>query len=297
MAITNFGSINIDNFYRVPAFPQPGETLLVDEHLRGLGGKGANQSTALAAAGATVRHIGAVGSDGAWTVEMLSQAGVDVSGIETVNLPTGHAVIPVDDAGENYILVHSGANHALTEAQVQTAVSTVASGDWVLLQNETNLTQYIVETARSKGVRICYSAAPFIEELAMPLLSLVDLIVVNELEAAALAAHFGGQEADIPVPGLIVTRGTKGATASLNRVDGNGQETHVPAFKVDAVDTTGAGDTFLGYFLASIDRGEAPATALRQASAAAALQVSRPGAADAIPNVEEVNAFLAEYAA
>lgn len=293
MAITNIGSINIDNVYRVDAFAAPGETLLVNDYSYGLGGKGANQSIAAARAGSKVRHIGAIGPDGEWTRDALREQGVDVGGICTVREPTGHAIIQVNRDGENSILVCSGANLALTADQISEAVQAMQPGDWLLFQNETNLTREIAEAGRAqaggaRSVRICYSAAPFIADLALPILPHIDLLVVNELEAASLAAHFGGDEASIPVPALVVTRGSGGASYAVR----GEAPVSVPSFRVDAVDTTGAGDTFLGYFLSSLDTGMDTADALRRASAAAALQVSMPGAADAIPTNEAVSEFL-----
>lgn len=291
MAITNIGSINIDNIYRVDDFAAPGETLLVSDYACGLGGKGANQSIASARAGSQVFHIGAIGPDGGWTRDALRDVGVDTQGIRTAQEPTGHAIIQVNRDGENSILVYSGANLALTHDQISDAIQAMQPGDWLLFQNETNLTRDIAETGRTQSAKICYSAAPFIAELALPILPHIDLLVVNELEAASLAEHFGGQEDSIPVPALLVTRGAEGATYSER--EGAGRVVSVPSFDVTVVDTIGAGDTFLGYFLSSLDTGEDAMSALRRASAAAALQVAKPGAADAIPTSDEVSDFLA----
>ncbi len=296
MAITNIGSINIDNVYRVDDFAAPGETLLVSDYARGLGGKGANQSIALAKAGSQVFHIGAIGPDGEWTREALQEVGIHTQGIRLVQESTGHAVIQVNSAGENSILVCSGANITLTQDQCREAIMVMGDDDWLLFQNETNLTREIAEAGRAQPIKICYSAAPFIAELVLPVLPYIDLLVVNELEAASLAAHFGGQEGGIPVPALLVTRGGKGATYSVCESPGHenaGNVLSVPSFDVSVIDTTGAGDTFLGYFLSSLDTGLDAMTSLQRASAAAAIQVSRPGAADAIPTSAEVSEFLA----
>lgn len=287
MAIVTVGSINIDHVYPVPHFIQPGETLLVNQHSAGLGGKGTNQSIAAARAGASVRHVGAIGPDGGWTVERLTAEGIDATGVAVSQDVTGHAVIQVDPSGENLIMVYSGANLTLTEAQIAAAIDAMKPDDWLLFQNETNLTAEIAALGRAKGVRVAYSAAPFIAEKALPLLDKVDLICVNAVEAATLAEAFGGDIAAIPVDNLLITHGAKGA--EYRTPDG---VTEVPAFKVSAVDTTGAGDTFLGYFLAALDQGDDAGTALTLATAASAIQVTRPGAADAIPTREEVDSFL-----
>ena len=288
--ILNFGSINIDHVYRVARMPAPGETLPVQSYERFLGGKGANQSIAIAKSGGTVRHIGAVGADGDWALAKLNAAGVTPGLVARVDAPTGHAVICVDDQGENQILICGGANHALTQPQVIGALDGIAGlGHWVLLQNETNLTTEIVRQAKARGFRVAYSAAPFVAAQTLPLLENIDLLAVNALEAEALATALNVGLDDLPVPSLLMTRGKDGA---LFRAEGETLEQ--PAFQVDPVDTTGAGDTFLGAFLAHLTTGNDPADALRFASAASALQITRPGAADAIAAVSEVERFLEE---
>ena len=287
MSILNLGSINIDHVHRVAHLPRPGETVADLGYARGLGGKGANQSLAAAAGGAHVRHIGAVGPDAAWAVERLSAAGVDVADIATVEAPTGHAVILVDGAGDNQIVIHGGANRALTMDQVERALAKARRGDWFLAQNETNLVAEAMARARAAGCRTAYSAAPFDAGVAAGLIGSVDLLALNEVEAGQLAAHLGRSLEALPVPELLLTLGPRGA-----RHLAGGKATGVDAFPVTAVDTTGAGDTFLGFFLALRDRGGTVETALRHAAAAAAIQVTRPGAAEAIPTGREVAAFL-----
>jgi len=292
MAIFNLGSINIDHVYRVPHLPGPGETVLDLGHAQHMGGKGANQSLAAALAGARVHHIGAIGADGGWIAGRLAAAGADVSGIATVAEQTGHAIVCVAPNGENQIIVHSGANRALSAEQIDRALAAAWPGDWFLAQNETDLVAEGFAMARRKGLRCAYSAAPFDAGAAAALIGAVDLLVVNEVEAGQLAAHLGVAVEALPVPELVVTLGARGA-----RHRAGGQTVEVPAFPVEPVDTTGAGDCFLGYFLAARDRGDAADKALRLAAAASAIQVTRPGAADAIPTAAEVAAFLAERGA
>jgi ribokinase len=287
--IVNFGSVNIDHVYRVAHMPAPGETLAVKSYEKFLGGKGANQSISIVRAGGEVRHVGAVGPDGGWVVEQLEQAGVATSHLNRVDAPTGHAVIAVDDAGENQILICSGANLCLTEQQIEAELRSADQGAWVLLQNETNLTQEIVKQARRAGCKVAYSAAPFVAEDTLALIDQVDLVCVNAVEAAALADALGCAIADVPCPMLLVTRGSDG---SVLFHEGNLAEQ--TAFEVTAVDTTGAGDTFLGAFLARYVTGDGLEQALQFASAASALQVTRPGAAAAIPARDEVEQFLKE---
>lgn len=288
MTILCVGSINVDHVYRVAQHPAPGETLADKGYTAGLGGKGANMSLAAAAAGAAVRHVGALGAEGGWCRDRLAAAGINVSGIAEVGEATGHAVIMVDDAGENIIVIHPGANRALTEIQIDAAIAQAQPGDWLLLQNETNLVPFAARAARAAGLKVAYAAAPFEPLAAAELVEHADLLAVNEVEAAQLASHLGREMSDLPVAEVLVTRGARGAVLH------GATPLEVAAFPVEPVDTTGAGDTFFGYFLAGLDTGAPADAALRRASAASAIQITRPGAADAIPSGAEVDAFLAE---
>ena len=286
--IFNFGSINVDHIYRVAEMPSPGETLTAGSYRKLLGGKGINQSIAIARAGQMPVHIGAVGSDDHWTMEQVKNFGIDTTHIAQSARPTGHAVIYVDDAGENQIVIFGGANQDLKPVQIDTAFKTCAGGDhWVLVQNETNLLEDIVDQAKGAGFRIAYSAAPFVADTVAQLIDKIDLLAVNEVEAEATARLLGVAVSDIAVPELLITRGSKGVG-----FHSHGEVHHHPAFQVEAVDTTGAGDTFLGSFLAHHCQDIEIAQSLRYASAASALQVTRPGAAIAIPAREEVETFL-----
>jgi len=287
MAIYNLGSINADHFYRLPHLPKPGETLPAREYSRGLGGKGANQSVAAARAGARVVHIGAVGQDGDWAIARLAEFGVNTDHIARLDMPTGHAIINVDDAGENAIVIYSAANMAQDKGRIRAALMAGGEGDFCILQNETNLVAYAAEIAQNKGMRVVYSAAPFQAEKAREVLPFVDILVLNEVEAAQLADALGVTSTHLPVSEVIVTRGARGAAYGAA-----GTEIEVPAFDVEAVDTTGAGDTWLGFFVAGLDAGMPVKGAMKFAAAGAALQVTRPGTAEAIPDLHEVKAFL-----
>ncbi|MEO0328379.1 MAG: ribokinase [Pseudomonadota bacterium] len=286
--IINFGSINIDHVYRVERLPKPGETIAANGYEKHLGGKGINQSVAIAKAGGTVRHIGAIGKDGSWATEQINCFGVDTNEIAQLDCATGHAIILVDEGGENQILIESGANAELTEAQIGNALNAGVGGkDWVLLQNETNLAGLIVEQAKSVGFNIAYAAAPFIAETTIALLPYIDLLAVNEGEAAALAQSMNVEIEEIPVPMLLITRGVKGSI--LRQADATMEQS---AFDVKAIDTVGAGDTFLGSFLAKYSHGEDILRSLEYAAAASAIQVTKNGAATAIPDRNDVDAFL-----
>ncbi len=283
MTIYNLGSINADHIYQVPHLPRPGETLAATHLTTGLGGKGANQSVAAARAGAVVKHIGAVGPDGAWALEALAGHGVDIAGIIQVETPTAHAIITVDPEGENAIVIYPGAN----EKQSLTAVSETLSGakpdDILLLQNETNLQPETAAKARASGLFVIYSAAPFDSQAVRAMLPHADLLVMNEGEYAAFSAAL---ETD-SLPDRIITRGERGSVWISA-----GGDIEMPAFAVTPVDTTGAGDCFIGTLAAGLDQGLARREAMRLAAAAAAIQVTRPGTAAAIPTREEVEAFL-----
>lgn len=285
MAIWNLGSVNIDHVYRVPHIPAPGETLAATGYLAGLGGKGANQSVAAARAGARTHHIGAIGPDGGWTRAALAGYGVDVAHLRDVPDPTGHAIIAVDDAGENAITIWPGANRVPDAAMVSAALSAAAPGDTLLLQNETSAQAEAAGLTRARGMRVIYSAAPFDAGAVRAVLAHATMLVMNAGEAEDLRRAMGA----LPAIDCLITRGAKGA----DWLSPGAPPLHQPAFAVQAVDTTGAGDTFTGWLAAELDLGLPPAAALRRAAAAAALQVTRPGAAAAIPTAAEVTAFLA----
>ena len=234
-------------------------------------------------------HVGAVGREGVWAVDRLTAAGVDTGQIVTLDHATGHAIIFVDKGAENQIVIHAGANRAVPPGSVARALDRAQAGDWLLTQNETNGGPEAARSARERGLRVAYAAAPFDAEAAAGMLPLADLVVVNEAEARALGAHLGRWPDGV---GLLVTRGRGGACYQ----DASGT-VEIPAFRVDPVDTTGAGDCFTGYFLAGLDTGLAPEAALRRAAAAAAISVTRRGAADAIPEGVEVDRFLSDHPA
>ncbi|MEI4485356.1 PfkB family carbohydrate kinase [Frigidibacter sp. MR17.14] len=293
MAIWNLGSINIDHVYRVRHLPQPGETLTADSHSMGQGGKGANQAVAAARAGANVTHLGAVGRDGLWTLERLAAAGVETGRVAVLDLPTGHANIYVDDAAENVIVILRGANWGFAIDAVAAALAEAGPGDTLLLQNETAHQVAAARLARARGMRVVYSAAPFELAAVEAILPFVTTLALNAGEAAELTRALGCPLETVPVPELLITRGAEGAEL----IDtATGARLAQPAFRVVPVDTTGAGDCFAGSFAATRDLGAAPAEALRFAAAAAAIQVTRPGAGDAMPARDEVLAFLAEQA-
>jgi ribokinase len=286
MTIFNLGSINADHVYRVPHLPGPGETLAATSMQTGLGGKGANMSVAAARAGSHVAHIGAIGSDGIWARNRLLEYGVDTRHIAELDVPTGHAIINVDDAGENAITLFAGANQAISEDSVANVLSTGSTGDILVTQNETNAQGVAAKVGSKLGFRVCYAAAPFDASAVKAVLPYLDFLILNAVEAQQLEQALGVSIEELDVADIIITLGSDGA-----RWISEGVDQHFAAIKVDPVDTTGAGDTFTGYVLAGLDRGLTMGQSISLAMRAAALMVMRMGTADVIPDLKEVEAF------
>ncbi len=285
MAIWNLGSINLDLIYSLPHLPAAGETLAAREYNRYLGGKGANMSVAARRAGSDVRHIGAVGTDGDWALDRLTDFGVDTTHVTRLEAATGHAIIAVDPKGENQIILFPGANRALQGAALKQALTQAKPGDTLVTQNETNLQAEAVQQARAQGLRVAYAAAPFEASAVEAVLPYLDFLILNEIEAQQLEASTGKSPAALGIRDVIITLGGEGAL----HIDGmTGKVTDVSACRVIPVDTTGAGDTFTGYVLSGLDQGLTMADAMHQANRAAAIMVTRHGTADVIPTQDEV---------
>ena len=289
MKIHNLGSINIDFVYSLEHFVKPGETIACAGFAKFAGGKGFNQSTALARAGADVAHIGAIGADGAWLVDALAKDGADVSRISVLGdgTPTGHAIIQVDKQGQNCIIIESGANGAITEAMVDAALSNAAPGDWLLAQNETSSIAHAMRCAKARGMRVAINPAPMnAAALSLPL-ELADVLIVNETESAELTKcenAFDALRERYPNATIVLTLGGDGVMAAA---PGGGVLT-CGALPVEVVDTTAAGDCFTGYLLAEMMRETTLADALKTATTAAAICVSRHGASVSVPWRSEV---------
>lgn len=287
MKIINFGSLNIDKVCSVEEFVQPGETIMATGYSVNAGGKGLNQSVAAARAGAQVLHAGAVGSDGLFLKEILADAGADVSCLRVMDTESACAFIEVNSKGQNRIIVSAGTNRMYTEEYIKNVLEKAEAGDFVLLQNEINMVGEIIRLSHEKGCRVVFNASPIPGKPEELPLELVDIFMVNELEAAALAGTSAeGDFRDIlkalqkkyPKAAIVMTLGKDGV------LYGYKEEFYShPIFKVNAVDTTAAGDTFCGYFLAALCAGKSVEMALREASAASAMAVSAKGAAPSIP--------------
>ncbi len=290
--VLNFGSINVDHVYTVEHFVRPGETIGCRKYRRFAGGKGLNQSIALAQAGACVYHAGKVGAADAWLKTLMEDKGVDTGFVQTIDGPSGHAIIQVNAEGENAIIIVGGANQLISEAEVQGIVADFGPDDYLLVQNEVNAVPQIIQSAKAKGLTIAFNPAPMNAQVLNYPLELVDILIVNETEAQALT---GESEPDsigetlnrrFPQTAVVLTLGDKGAAYFSPQA-----RFYQPAKKVHAVDTTGAGDTFIGFFLAELIETNNPAAALQWATRAAALCVTRHGAADSIPSRRELEAI------
>ena len=285
MAIYNLGSINADLLYSVPHLPGRGETLAAIGFRRGLGGKGANMSVAAARGASRVVHIGAIGLDGRWARDLLTEYGVDTRHILTTDMQTGHAIILLEPGGENSIVIHHGANLNITTDQIGLALSEASPQEILLIQNETNNQAFCARMGSDLGLRVVYAAAPFSAEAVTEVLPFLDMLILNAVEAEQLQIATGMAPEDLKVADVIVTLGSDGCRWHQRAT---GQVRHFPALKVHPVDTTGAGDTFTGYLLAGLDRGMPMEQAILLATKAAALMVTRIGTADVIPDLLEI---------
>ncbi len=295
MKVLNFGSLNIDYVYKVDHIVKKGETLLSEGRNVFTGGKGLNQSVALGRAGLSVYHAGSIGKGGEFLLEELKSAGVDISHVRILkDIPSGHTVIQNDKDGDNCILLFGGANQAITKEQVDKAISGFEAGDWIVLQNEVNELAYIMEKAHEKGMKILLNPSPMNEIILKLPLQYVDLFMLNEIEAGQITG-VQSEEGDVladallkkfPDSKFVLTLGPHGSVY----IDKD-QKVEQEIYKVKTVDTTAAGDTFTGYFLAGILRGGSIKDSLDLASKASAITVTGHGAAPSIPTMDRVLAF------
>lgn len=287
--ILNVGSINIDHTYRVPHLVKPGETLASRDLVTGLGGKGANQSVALANAGASVSHIGRVSSSDQWAVELMASHGVDMTLTQLVDEPSGHAIIQVDDHAENAIVLHGGANQTFDSIALKKTLQQYAHADMLLLQNECNLVADTFEFARSLDLTLAFNPAPMSEEINALPLDQLDTLIVNQGEAQALTRKTEVEDIikqlmqRLPKTRVVITLGKSGAKLIHNK-----HVTHANNPRVSAIDTTCAGDTFVGFFLAGLSNKLSDTAALETACRAASLAVTRPGAIASIPTLADL---------
>ena len=287
MKVLNYGSLNVDYVYSVDHIIVGGETQHSSKLEVFSGGKGLNQSIALAKAGVPVYHAGIVGTDGDILLDACKEAGVNTKYIRRLPVKGGHTMIQVDKNAQNCIILYGGTNQIQTKEFVDDVLADFGEEDYLILQNEINMVGEIIRLSHEKGCRVVFNASPIPKNPEELPLELVDIFMVNELEAAALAGTSAeGDFRDIlkalqkkyPKAAIVMTLGKDGV------LYGYKEEFYShPIFKVNAVDTTAAGDTFCGYFLAALCAGKSVEMALREASAASAMAVSAKGAAPSIP--------------
>ena len=293
MRVLNFGSLNLDYVYTVDHFVMPGETISSTSRTIKHGGKGLNQSVALARAGADVAHAGCIGEGGESLKEMLEKEGVDVSALIRTEEMQGHTVIQVNPDGENCIILYGGSNQRITEEQIGRTLEEYAAGDWLVLQNEINLLPEIVEAAFRRGMRIVLNPSPYDEKLEKVDFHKLSWLLVNEIEAEQITGSGDPDKARqilherYPELSVLITLGKRGSIAYAFTGDGT-ERVSQEAIKVKAVDTTAAGDTFTGYFIAGLMKGKPLKACMEEAAKASAISVTRPGAADSIPRREEI---------
>lgn len=290
MKILSLGSLNLDYVYAIPHFVKAGETLASTTRNIFCGGKGLNQSIALARAGAQVYHAGKIGSDGIVLREQLTKSGVDTSFIHVVHVPTGHAIIQVDPSGQNCIIIYGGANQSISHEDIDAVLENFDSGDILLLQNEISSRDYAIKSASEKGMLVALNPSPMDQSLkSSAALQLVHWFILNEIEGHGLTGEILPENICHKMRTIyhnsiiVLTLGSNG----VMYYDGNKTYSH-GIYQVDTVDTTAAGDTFAGYFLACTAAGYAPEECLQIACKASAIAVSKPGASDSIPTMEEV---------
>lgn len=295
MKVLNFGSLNLDLVYQMPHFIRAGETLSSTKFTRGTGGKGLNQSVALKKAGADVYHAGLIGEDGMMLKDFLEESGVDTRFVRVIDEATGHAVIQVEPKGNNCIFLYGGANQCVTEAFIDEVLAYFEEGDFLVLQNEINMIDTIINKAYDRGMQIVLNPSPIADNLKTLPLEKISWFILNEVEGGELSGEKDGDKVMerllelYPHAKIVLTLGGDGS------VYGD-QERRVPqaAYTVKAVDTTAAGDTFTGFFFAAVADGVPVEDALRRASKASSIAVTRPGAAGSVPTLDEVLKALAE---
>lgn len=297
MKILNFGSLNLDYVYQVEHFVRPGETLSAVSQMVNPGGKGLNQSVALARAGAAVYHAGCLGQGGERLGALLRENGVNTEYLVPADALQGNAVIQVNRQGENCIILYGGSNQCITEAQICNTLAHFTAGDYLILQNEINCLPLIMDTAYARGMKIILNPSPCDEKLDAVDFGKVSWLLVNEVEAEQLSGSNQPEKAweqlrrRYPELSLLVTLGGEGSIAFTAA-----ETVRQAAFPAQVADTTAAGDTYTGYFIAGLAEGRPLAECMRRASIAAGISVARTGAAGSIPAREEVEKRFGELA-
>ena len=287
MKILNFGSINKDFVYLVDDFVQPGETISSNSHDIFLGGKGLNQSVALAHAGVSIYHAGCIDKKDSSIIEELNNWGVNTENILGLEKPTGHAIIQVNKKGENSIIIHGGTNHSITSHQIDSCLKKFKTGDILVLQNEINNIEEIINKGYKKGMKIFFNPAPFSKNILNYSLKKVHTIIFNQSEGNGLSmGNYTPKKIleiiskKYPSSNLLITLGEKG---SIFKNKNNIITTD--AIRVKSIDTTAAGDTYIGYYIASFSKNQPIKNCMKIASLAASITVTKMGGAISIPKL------------
>lgn len=298
MKILSFGSLNIDYVYSVPHFVKKGETLSAKELNVYTGGKGLNQSIALARAGVETYQAGAIGTDGMFLLEQLKEAGVKTDLVKILDdVRTGNAIIQNNDEGDNCIVLFGGANQAITKEQVDEVFKDFTNEDYLLIQNEINELSYIVEKAKEEGMKIILNPSPMNEKIMKLPLDQIDYFILNEIEAMQILEMDKPEEIDGKYIASLLHERFKDATIVLTLGSegsvciSDDEYVEQSIYKVKAIDTTAAGDTYTGYFIAGILNGKTIKESMDIASKASAIAVTRQGAAPSIPVLEAVEEY------
>jgi ribokinase len=289
MKILNYGSMNLDRVYSVTHTVRPGETIMAESMTLFCGGKGLNQSIAIAKAGGEIYHAGVLGEDGDILLDMLTRYHVDTTHIKRVTGASSHTVIQVDEQGQNCIIVCPGENVHVTDADIDAALSGFAAGDILILQNELDNTPSILRKVAERGLIIVFNPSPVNDLLKTYPLEYVRWFLMNEIEGEAITGEtqpmkmMSWMAERYPQASVVLTLGAQGAYCAHE-----GNLYFQPAFKVKAVDTTAAGDTFTGYLVTGLSKNEPIQNILERAARASSITISRKGAADSIPTWQEL---------
>jgi len=289
MKILNFGSCNIDYVYSLDHIVSPGETETTYKLETFPGGKGLNQSIAVSRAGVKVYHAGCIGEDGEMLEEIMKKSGVDTTYLKKAPKKNGHAVIQVTKQGENSIFLYPGSNEMVTKDYIDFVLADFNEGDIIFLQNQISNIEYIVEKAHQKGMCIILNPSPFNDKINKIDFNMLSYVILNEVEMKEVSDTDSVEEGldsmskKYPNLKIMLTLGSRGCIYKDKK-----ETVSQPAYKVEVVDTTAAGDTFTGYFIAGISMGDDIAEVLKTASMASAIAVSRKGAAPSIPKRCEV---------
>ncbi|MEF9878554.1 MAG: ribokinase [Clostridia bacterium] len=289
MKILNYGSMNIDHVYNVDHMVAPGETILAHEMNNFCGGKGLNQSIAIAKAGGEIYHAGILGEDGGDMLSTLKRHHVNTDYIEQASGLSSHTVIQVDRQGQNCIIVFAGDHMRISEARIDQILEGFSSGDALVMQNELHNSPLMMRKAKQKGLLIIFNPSPINDQIQTYPLESVDWFLLNEVEGAALTGEtepnriLAQLHCQYPAASVVLTLGKEGAYCMHN-----GETLFQPAFAVKAVDTTAAGDTFTGYFVTGFAQGKPLAAVLERAARASSITVGRMGAAGSIPYASEL---------